>query len=110
MFRLVTCVFNVKFSACLFFIRSHLILCCHADIQEIITGVKTIFSDVLMLMKVALHVVIALLYVYHKARNFHGFCGMKFEYCASCVQQPAPTHISSHRQTTNHVPAISYKT
>ena len=31
---------------------------------------------------------------------------MTFEYCASCVQQPAPTHIHSHQQTTNHIPAI----
>ena len=59
----------------MFFYRSHLILCRHADIQEIVTGVKTIFSNVLMLIKVVLHVVIALLYVYHNARNFHGFCG-----------------------------------
>ena len=47
----------------MFFYRSHLILCHHADIQETITGVKTIFSNVLMLIKVVLHVVIALLYV-----------------------------------------------
>ena len=44
----------------MFFYRSHLILCRHADIQEIITGVKTTFSNVLMLIKVVLHVVIAL--------------------------------------------------
>ena len=42
--------------------------------------------------------------------DFVAILSMTFEYCASCVQQLAPTHIHSHRQTTNHIPAICYKT